>query len=157
MLYITCHKTYCWKLNLKIYSLVLRFRDRQRKIFEFLSRFCKLSGGGGQDKSAKNCQFLDESLLFQVALTTHSDYKTVIWYESISCMLFSMALQHVEFCAYADVCTGNHAHCLEAHQLKRQSSTCWKPVLSVIKQKSSHLQPIYNDFSNAFPIKDGFR
>ena len=68
-----------------------------------------------------------------------------------------MAFQHVEFCAYADFCTGDPAHWVKAHQLKTQSSTCWEPALSVMEQKSSHLQCFYNDFSNDFPIKDGFR
>ena len=85
-----------------------------------------LNGGGGQDKSAKKCQFSDESLLFQIVLTTHSDYKTEI-YQSTRCMPFRMAFQHVEFCTYADFCTGDHAQWLEAYQLKTQSSTCWKP------------------------------
>ena len=43
-------------------------RDRQQKTFGFHSRLCLLRGGGGregdQDKSAKNGQFPDESLLF---------------------------------------------------------------------------------------------
>ena len=74
-------------------------------------------------------------------------------------MSFSMAFQHAEFCAYADFCTGDHAHWLKAHQLKTQSSTCWKPALrtAVTEQNSCHLQCFYNDFSNAFPIKDRFR
>ena len=45
-------------------------RDRRQKTFEFLSSLCLLRGGGGQAKSAKNCQFPDESLLFQTGLTT---------------------------------------------------------------------------------------
>ena len=40
------------------------FRDRPQKKFGFLSRLCLLRGGGGQDKSAKNSQFADKSLLF---------------------------------------------------------------------------------------------
>ena len=40
-------------------------RDRQQKTFGFHSRLCLLRGGeGDQDKSAKNGQFPDESLLF---------------------------------------------------------------------------------------------
>ena len=46
-------------------------RDRRQKTFKFLSRLCLLrGGGGGQAKSAKNCQFPDKSLLFQIGLTT---------------------------------------------------------------------------------------
>ena len=41
-----------------------KLRDRRQKTFRFLSRLCLLRGGGGQDKSAKNGQFPDESLLF---------------------------------------------------------------------------------------------
>ena len=46
------------------------FRDRRQKSFGFLSRHCLERGGGGQAKSAKNCKFPDESLLFQTGLTT---------------------------------------------------------------------------------------
>ena len=64
-----------------------------------------------------------------------------------------MAFQHADFCAYADFCAGEHAHWVKAQRLKTQSSTYCKPALSVMEQNSSHLQ----DFSNAFPIKDGFK
>ena len=52
-------------------------RDRRQKTLELLSRLCLLRWGGGQDKSAKNCQFPDESLLFQVALVTKQRYESM--------------------------------------------------------------------------------
>ena len=41
-------------------------REHQQKNFTFLSSHCLLSGGGGQDKSAKKCQFPDESSCFKL-------------------------------------------------------------------------------------------
>ena len=43
---------------------MIEIRDRRQKTFGFLSRLCLLRGAGGQDKSAKNRQFPDKSLLF---------------------------------------------------------------------------------------------
>ena len=48
---------------LDIGQLIKSVWDRQQKNFGFLSRLCLLRGAGGQDKSAKNRQFPDESLL----------------------------------------------------------------------------------------------
>ena len=48
----------------KVQQTTAEVRDRRQKTFGFLSRLCLLRVGGGQGKSAKNCQFPDESLLF---------------------------------------------------------------------------------------------
>ena len=90
------------------------------------------------------------STYLSIYLPYRIDDKTLI---CIHKLLFGMAFQHAKFCTYADFCTGEHKHWLDAHQLKTERSTSWKPTVSVMKQISSRLE----DLSNTFLIKDGFK
>ena len=60
-IYLIIFKTIFTEIQITLFTII---RDRRQKTFGFLSRLCLLRGGGGQDKSAKKCQFPDESLLF---------------------------------------------------------------------------------------------
>ena len=119
-------------------------RDCRQKTFKFLSRLCLLrGGGGGQAKSAKNCQFPDKSL---ISNWTH--HTTVITKQQNESTRLPFNL--LNSCPYANFYAGEHAHWPKTHQPKTQKSACWKPVLNIREQNSSHLQ----DYSNAFSTKD---
>ena len=114
-----------------------------KNLSDFLADIVWKGGEGVKPNLLKIANFQTKVCYFKLDSPRHSDYKTAKW-------IHKTAFLHVEFCLYINVFAREHVHWPKTHQPKTQKSACWKPVLNIRKQDSSHLQ----DFSSAFSTKD---